>query len=58
MAIEQVALEEFKQIYLKHYGIMLTDEQALDLGVRLVELFKIIARPLPRVDSKGKKDTQ
>lgn len=58
MAIEQVALEEFKQIYLKHYGILLTDQQALDLGIRLVELFKVIARPIPKVDSKEEKDTQ
>lgn len=48
--MKQAALEEFKQIYLKHYDILLTDQQALDLGIRLVELFKVIARPIPEVD--------
>lgn len=55
MGIEQVALEELKQIYLKHYGIMLTNEQALDLGIRLVELFKVIARPISEIDRKREK---
>ena len=58
MAIEQTGLEELKQIYLKHYGVLLTDEQALDLGIKLVELFKVIARPIPKVDNGKGKDTQ
>ncbi len=55
MNIGQTALEEFKQIYLNHYGILLTDQQDLELGIRLVELFKVIARPIPEVDSKKEK---
>lgn len=52
MAIGQQALEELKQIYLKHYGVLLTDEQVLELGIKLVELFKVIARPIPEIDKK------
>lgn len=55
MAIGQEALEELKQIYLKHYGILLTDEQVLELGIKLVNLFKIIAKPIPVVDIRKKK---
>lgn len=52
MVIDQADLEELRQIYLKHYGTLLTDEQVLDLGTRLVELLKVIARPIPQVDKK------
>lgn len=58
MVIEQKALEELKQIYLKHYGVLLTDEQVLELGIKLVNLFKIIAKPIPVVDMKKQKDRQ
>lgn len=58
MIIEENALEELKQLYLKHYGVLLTDEQVLDLGVKLVSLFKVIARPIPAVDMKKEKGTQ
>lgn len=54
MSIDQIALEELKQIYSRHYGIILTDEQALDLGIRLIGLFRVIARPIPKVDNTEK----
>lgn len=58
MMINQIKLEEFKQMYLKHYKILLTDQQALDLGTKLIEIFKVIARPIlqDRVDKKEVKD--
>jgi len=57
MVINQTDLEELKQIYLKHYGTLLTDEQVLNLGIKLVTLFKVIARPIPQaqVDKKEAK---
>lgn len=58
MIIEKNALEELKQIYLKHYGGLLTDEQVLDLGIKLVELFKVIAKPISKVDNKEDKESQ
>lgn len=58
MIIDKFALEELKQIYLKHYGILLTDEQVLDLGIKLVDLFKVIARPILKVDNKKQKSTK
>ena len=56
MVIAQSDLEELRQIYLRHYGSLLTDKQVLDLGIKLVELFKVIARPIPQVDKRGGKD--
>lgn len=58
MGITQTALEELRQIYLKHYGDLLTDEQVLDLGIKLIELFKVIAKPIPKVDNKDDKESQ
>lgn len=52
MAIGQQALEELKQIYLKHYGVLLTNEQVLELGIKLVELFKVIAKQIPKNKKK------
>lgn len=56
MTIQQIHLEELKLMYFKHYGIMLADEQVLDLGIKLIELFKVIARPIQQVDNKDGKD--
>ncbi len=52
MIIKKEDLEELKRIYLKNYGVSLTEEQALDLGIRLINLFKIVAKPIPAVDIK------
>ena len=56
--IEKQALEELKQLYLKHYGVLLTDEQVLELGIKMVSLFKVIARPIPEVDNKKQQGTK
>lgn len=50
MIIEQTDLDELKSIYLKNYETLLTNQQALDLGIKLIELFKVIAKPIPEVD--------
>lgn len=56
MIMKQADLEELKKIYVGHYGTLLTDEQALDLGIKLIGLFKIIARPIPKIDTRRGKD--
>lgn len=40
------AITEFKRIYLKEHGKKLTDEQANELGTNLLNLFKLIYKPL------------
>lgn len=48
--IDKQGLEEFKELYLKEYGIQLTDEQALDYGTRLVRLVKAVyGKDLPKI---------
>lgn len=48
MRLSKQAIDEFKTIYLKKYGVQLTDEQANELGVELLEFFKLIYKPIPK----------
>jgi hypothetical protein len=48
MKISKGRLEEFKQIYLKEYGVKISDEKAYELALPLLQLFKVICRPLPK----------
>ena len=36
------ALGEFKELYLKEFGINLTTDQAIELGTKLIRLVKVI----------------
>lgn len=47
MKLSQKAIEELKMIYREEFGEALPDEQALEMGQRLLRLFRILARPLP-----------
>ncbi len=48
MILNQKALEEFKQIYLEETGEPISDQQANETASDLVNLMKIIYRPLPK----------
>lgn len=48
MRLSQKAILEFKAIYLKKFGVALTDEKANELGLELLEFFKLIYRPIPK----------
>jgi hypothetical protein len=39
-------LEELKHIHQKHTGEVLSNEEAIKMGTRLITLFKIIAKPM------------
>lgn len=47
MGLSSRAIQEFKEIYRKEYGITLSDGEAGLKGAKLLELFKVIARPIP-----------
>lgn len=38
--LSQIALSEFKELYLKEYGVHLTDKQAVEYGIKLIKLIK------------------
>jgi len=42
MALNQKAIDELKQIYFKEYGEKLTDQEAWDLGINLINIFKAV----------------
>ena len=46
MKIEKVDLDKLKQIHLKHTGILLSDSELLELGLKLIELHKNILMPI------------
>jgi len=40
--ISPEAVDEFKMLYFKEYGIKLSNEQAYDYGTKLIGLIKIV----------------
>lgn len=43
MALPKEAVDEFKQIYFKDYGVMLSDAEAEERANSLFELFELLA---------------
>ncbi len=43
MALDQEAIDELKQIYLKEFGEELSDREAWDMGINLVNIFKAVS---------------
>lgn len=39
------AIEEFKAIYLEEFGQVITGDDAQEMGIRLLQLFAILAQP-------------
>lgn len=55
--IAKDALVEFKELYLKEYGVKLTDQEAVELGSRLVNMIKAVyGSDLPKIDKEVKKE--
>lgn len=54
MEIERVDLEELKIIYLNQYNMKLNDKETLELGISLIELFKVLTKPVPKLDTNQK----
>jgi hypothetical protein len=47
MTLSKKAIEEFKEIHFREFGQQITDEEAQELGLNMISLFKIICRPIP-----------
>ena len=41
-------IEELKAIYSKEYGRTISDDDAYEMGIRLVNLFRAVYRPIPK----------
>lgn len=60
MQLDNAAIEDFQKLYLAEYGIKLTKQEAIELGMRLIQFVKAVyGKNLPdkKVEiSKGKRD--
>ncbi len=43
--LSRQAIEEFKAIYEKEFGEPLTDDEAQEMGLRVLRLFALLAEP-------------
>lgn len=50
MQLSKRAINDFKRIYLAEFKVELTDEEANRKGVGLLELIKLIYRPIPKLN--------
>jgi len=50
MRLSEKAIKEFKEIYFREYGKSISDDEAQEMGQRLISLFRIIYRPIPGKD--------
>ncbi len=48
MSITQEQLESFKKIYKKRFGKNISDKEALKQATALLNMMKVIYRPLPK----------
>ncbi len=55
MRLSEKAIKEFKEIYFREYGKSISDDEAQEMGQRLISLFRIIYRPIPGRDYPLKK---
>ena len=50
MKLSSKAIENFKKIYFKMYGVHLNDNEANTRGVELLQFFKLVYKPIPGKD--------
>lgn len=59
MQLDEDAIEEFKQMYFKEYGIKLTNQQAIDYSSRLIGFVKAVyGNDLPKKKDIDRKDKE
>ncbi len=46
MPLSRKAIEELKEIHKKHYGKDLSEDEAWEMGNRLLRVFDVLTRPL------------
>jgi hypothetical protein len=48
MTLTDAQVKGFQELYKKKFGVELTREQALDQGIRLVQLMRAVYKPMPK----------
>jgi len=52
MKLSNEAIKEFKEIYKREFGKIISDEEAQEKGQNLLSFFKIIYRAIPEDENK------
>jgi hypothetical protein len=55
IALSREALDEFKRIYQSEFGEELTDAEAQEMALRLLHVFDLLNRPLPKGKVQGQR---
>ena len=50
MRLTEQDIKELKEIYYREFGKSISNEEAQEMGQRLISLFRIIYRPIPGKD--------
>jgi len=56
--IPNEAINEFKEIFKRHYNIELSDQEANEKAVKVLGLFKVIYKPIPKQNIDNKDVTE
>ena len=49
--LSNLAISDFQNLYKKHFGIELTELEANEIGMEILNFFKLIYRPIPKAHS-------
>ena len=50
--ISKEKIEEFRELYFRKYGVMLTPEQNTDMALGLVNIMRVLTKPEPKEPNK------
>lgn len=50
--LSEKAVKEYKEIYKQEFGIELSDEEARDEAEKMIRMFRVIYRPIPKEASR------
>ncbi len=45
--LNKQAIEEYQKIYKEEFGEEISEDEAIEQGERLIQLFKVIYKPIP-----------
>lgn len=50
MKLSQQAIKDFQEAYLKDFGERISEVEAEEMGIELLNLFEIIYKPIPKTE--------
>ena len=58
MLLSKEAIKEFKQIYRQEFGGKISDQKALELALNLLNLFRVIYKPITKEEFRKTKKSK